>query len=500
MTAGGGPRQATFSAWPGFELPSFDGVGDGLRVGPPSEEHLDAVYYDAKDLRLVRAGVTVRHRSGRTGAVWTVTFAPPGAAGPARREVDVVLPAGPPPGEVLALVRAHLRAAELVPVAHLRTRRRRLELLQADHVLAEVDDDEVSVLDGEHVAARYREVTVEIAPDAPATLLDDLVARVRAAGAGAPDAMPRLVRALGPAALEPPDLVPVEVDESASTADLLRASFTASVRRLVEHDPAVRLDDDPEAVHQARVGARRLRADLRTFQPVLDRDRVEAVVDELRWLGQVLGAVRDADVLAARLDRASRRLPTEADQQAARALVHRLEVERGRAQEQVVQALGSPRYAALLDQVVDLAHAPPVVAGTVPASDVLPELVGRQLRAVAEAVDRLPATPDDDALHRVRKKAKRARYAAEAAAPVCGRPAARLGRKLARVQDVLGARQDAVVAESWLRRAALDATPDQALAAGMLVVHQRREVAAVDRRWRATWKAATTPKATRWLR
>ena len=49
--------------------------------------------------------------------------------------------------------------------------------------------------------------------------------------------------------------------------------------------------DDPESVHQARVATRRLRSDLRTFEPFLDERFAAELRGELRWLGAELGAV-----------------------------------------------------------------------------------------------------------------------------------------------------------------------------------------------------------------
>ncbi len=63
----------------------------------------------------------------------------------------------------------------------------------------------------------------------------------------------------------------------------------------------MRLDVDPEGVHQARVASRRLRSDLRTFRTALDPAWAEPLREELRWLGTVLGEARDADVLFDRM-------------------------------------------------------------------------------------------------------------------------------------------------------------------------------------------------------
>ena len=79
--------------------------------------------------------------------------------------------------------------------------------------------------------------------------------------------------------------------------------------RLLRHDPGVRLGIDIEDVHQARVATRRLRSDLRTFQPLLDEAWADALRDELRWLGAELGRVRDAEVLRDRLRAAATTLP-----------------------------------------------------------------------------------------------------------------------------------------------------------------------------------------------
>src|SRR5690606_22559605 len=146
-----------------------------------------------------------------------------------------------------------------------------------------------------------------------------------------------------------------------------------------------------------------------------------------------------------------------------------LSEQRAEAQRAAVEALGSPRYAALIERLVGIALDPPLVAkARKEAAKVAPGPVAKPVKALAKAVDKLPRHPTDDDLHGVRKRAKRARYASEAVAPVCGAAAERLGRALKHLQDVLGDHQDAVVAESWLREAATAVPADQAMAAGLL--------------------------------
>ncbi len=113
----------------------------------------------------------------------------------------------------------------------------------------------------------------------------------------------------------------------------------------------------------------------------------------------------------------------------------------------------SPRYLALLDHLVDAAREP-ALALDADVDDL--ELAGfarRPWRKLRKAVDALGDDPSDHELHRVRIRAKRARYASEAVAPVFGKRAREFARAMAAVQDVLGEHQDAVVASEWLRAA-----------------------------------------------
>ena len=403
------------------------------------------------------------------------------------------------PVALASLVLAYARVP-LVPVARIHTVRSGVDLIDGEgSKVAEVVDDEVSVINDGRVAARFREVEVELGETAPAGLLDAVVSRLREAGAGAPDSTPKVMRALGPRALAAPDVEIPALGRKPRAADVVTQAITSSVCRILHHDPGARLGDDPEDVHQARVGTRRLRSDLRTFGPILDEAWLTPLRDDLRWLAGLLGAVRDADVLDDRLRRQAGRL-TERSAQALAPVFVQLSRERDDARALLLSAMTSPRYVALLDELVLAARAPRFAPGAQrPARKVVPKLVAGPWKKLRAQLRRLPSDPSSEDLHQVRIRTKRVRYAAEAAVPLVGKWAGRLAQALAGLQTVLGDHQDAVVAERWLRRSTAPADPGAQEAVEALIAMQRGEAQDCQSRWRPAWERASAKRLRTWL-
>lgn len=493
-------REVKLAAWGGFEMPPLDGVIDGVTSRPITERKLDATYHDTSDLRLARSGVSLRHRAGDR-LPWTVKL-PDGEAGPVmqRREISFDGPAAAMPPEARSLVAAYVRSAALAGVARLKTVRNGIELLVDGDVVAEVVDDEVSVYHGRRLASRFREVEVEVTDGASPDLLVAVVRVLRSAGASGPEAVSKVARALGPRAQAAPDLPPAPVTPESDLAGAVRAAVTAATARIIAHDPGVRMGEDPEDVHQARVGTRRLRSDLRTFGPLLDPEWVAGLRREAGWLAGLLGVVRDAEVLIERLERQAHSL-SPADVGPLPALLGRLSADRDQGRVEVLAAMDGERYAAFLDALVAAAAAPALAGGvgSEAAAVALPAMVRRPWRRLRRAVRALEPEPVDDALHAVRILAKHCRYAAEAAAPVVGKPAAVFAAAVARLQTVLGDHQDACFAEAWLRTHVTRAEAAEAMLLGQLIGMQRAEAAASRARWPAVWEQAADPKLRAWL-
>ena len=368
-------REVKLEVGVGFRIPDLDGVTPGVTARPQPELHLQAVYVDTPDLRLARSGLTLRHRSerapGASPGEWTLKL-PEHSSEPglSRREINWPGRWGPVPTEIAGLVRAYRRTAALGPVARLVTHRRRTILCgRLGEPLLEVDDDVVSVMEGRRLAARFREVEVEVVGAVPPNLLEAVVTRIEGAGAIAGDARSKLARAIGVRAVEPPDVVPVPIERAAPMAEVIRAAIAQGYLRLVAHDLGVRLDEDPEDVHQARVATRRLRSDLRTFRAFLPGDWAADIRAELGWLAEALGGARDADVMLERLQAEVESLDPR-DAGPAAALLGRLVAGRDEAREHLMAVFDSERYGALLDRLVVAARELPPMK--VPTTEVEP--------------------------------------------------------------------------------------------------------------------------------
>ncbi|MCU1604108.1 MAG: hypothetical protein JWP46_573 [Modestobacter sp.] len=482
-----------------FVLPDLTGVPGVASVAEPVEHILEAAYYDTTDLRLARARVTLRRRTGGTDAGWHVKL--PAAAG-ARRELHSPLgrAARTPPKTVLAPVLGIVRSAAVTQVALLHTRRLVTELCDADgRVLAEVADDHVTGTalpagPGEAaVVSAWREVEVELV-DGNDELLAAAGAALVAGGAEPGRSPSKLSRVLADRldALIPPlpqvTAVPEPVADTTGRAkgkkgkkgkkakgrrpapggvtgtagDVLRAALVTQATSLQDADVMVR-SDQPDGVHQLRVACRRLRSVLAAFRPVLDRAATEHVRAELQWIGAQLAGSRDAEVAVAHLRELVAAQPPELvlGPVAARLQQEDLrDIQAGG--DEARRTLASPRYLQALDALVELVADPPLnERAAEPAAPVVTEVLahtGTRLRHLVEAAR---GVEDPAALHDVRKAAKRLRYTAEVAEPVLGAPVTELIGALKDVQQVLGDRQDTFLTREVCTRLGL-----QAFAAG----------------------------------
>jgi CHAD domain-containing protein len=472
------------------ELPDLSGAIDGATLGAVEERLIVDTYYDTADLRLARWGCTVRYRQGDG---WVVKI-PRSSKGLVvdRDELAFGGKPGDPPARVLNLVAPLSRGAAIEEVASLRTRRHARAWANDGAVpVAEMTLDEVAGTATGSDAVCFRELEVELAPDADARLLDGIVERLSSTDDAVPDPVPKLVRVLGSAATEPADVVPSKLPAKPTAAEVIEAALSKSVVRLLLHLPVARLGTDPEGVHQARVACRRLRSDLQTFESLVDAEWAAALRVELRFLIDDLGLIRDSDVLGARLLAAIDSDP-EIDREAGLMIVGRLHDQRKRDRQRLLRRLGNERTMTLLDDLVVAANAPATLPRAArPAKKVMPKLVRKPWRHLHRAVERLGDDPSPAELHRIRILSKRVRYASEAVAPATGKRAARFARDAADIQDALGELNDAAVARAWLRSTAGELDGPTAFVAGQLAQQLANDAGPNLERWRSAYRSMT---------
>jgi CHAD domain-containing protein len=488
-------RELKLNAPADFRIPDLS--VSNLESVAAARRFLDAVYFDTADLRLARWGCSLRHR---TDEGWTIKLPLTEDRDlQQRNEVTFQGRWDEVPVGAVALVRGFTRGARLVQIARLRTVRRPVLLIdRLGRCLAEVVDDDVSTYRGEGPAGRFREIEIELADGTDQELINGIVTALQDAGAGAVTRLSKLARALGAPALSDADVVVADASRDATAAEVVRAAFARSVHRFITHMPGVHLGEDPEALHQARVGTRRLRSDLRTFGPLLEEGWVMPLRDELRWLGAALGTVRDIDVLAQRLTSTAEQLPP-AEASAQRLMMKTLEMEREARRRELLAGIDGHRYVELLDAMVDAANQPQILpAAQQPGGMALTELARIPFERLQQTVEDLPENPEDEYLHRIRIWAKRVRYAAEAIAPVVGKKARRFAAAAADLQDTLGELQDATVAHAWLAQLA-DLNPALAFAAGQLAGLELVRSEQSRRRWKRKWDVLCSQKLRSWM-
>ncbi len=425
--------------------PSFEGLSSVARVERSPSQHLEAVYFDTPGHDLASRHVTLRRRTGGSDAGWHLKL----PAGPdTRTEVRAPLDdgaGGEVPDALRDVVLAIVRDRPLEPVARISTART-VDLLfdPAGSAIAEFSDDKVTASASDGDEQQWREWELEliegssVSPD----LLDRLANRLLDAGAVPAGHGSKLARVLAGAG---------EDDESESQTtriDPIHRAVAEQVDQLVEWDRAVRADVY-DSVHQMRVTTRKIRSLLQSSEDAFGISDDAWILDELRQLASVLGVARDAEVLAERYERALNDLPDDLVRGPIRKrLVDGAKRRYKSGLRRSLIAMRSERYFRLLDALDGLVAAePPSTPGEEPVPVTIDSAYKRVRKAAKNAAD---ATDEDrdEALHRIRKGAKRLRYTAAATG------ADKVSDRAKSIQSLLGDHQDSVVSRTHLSQQA----------------------------------------------
>jgi CHAD domain-containing protein len=417
-------------------------VPDGGRLDEEMRK-LDNIYFDTPGAGLRSFGITLRRRVGGSETGWQLKV----PNGTARTELQSGWQGKTPPPELLEALKGLLAGESLDPVGTIRTTRTAHQVLNGDgELVVEIADDQVESgpPDGGTMLHSWHEVEVELGPAGKKKALKQARKMLLAAGASPSTHRTKLDRALG-TALGNGQIAAVE---PGTVGELVATYLAPQCDVLASNDVGMRTGRP--AVHKTRVAARRLRSTLRMFDDVFDAAPAEELDNELSWYADLLGAVRDRDILSSRLTKQIAELPPQQVRGPIEAEITKaLAAERQEALDRLNERIGGIRYGHLIQLLRGWRSAPPFTAA---ASEEAAAAVKYVDKAKKKADKRLRKADDDiDQLHRARKATKRARYAAELVEPVDSDMKV-IAKDAEELQTLLGEHQDAVVAADFLAK------------------------------------------------
>jgi CHAD domain-containing protein len=261
---------------------------------------------------------------------------------------------------------------------------------------------------------------------------------------------------------EPEHSLDLRFDHDPSIESAFQTIADACLRQYSINEECLRAGIEPEAIHQARVAIRRLRAAFSMFKGIVAGDDADNIRKELKWLSDLLGKARDLDVfvdsqlMVIKLEHPG--VPGLEE------LVQSVESMRNDSHNQLQEAIHSHKLRQLILSAVRCVHNgewmlsdESAISRETPFLDFAKSELDRRFGSVRK---NKKAVRGHDALkrHRVRIKAKKLRYMAEFLKTLApGRAFSQTSKKLKRLQDLLGALNDQIAEERLLGQVAQEA-------------------------------------------
>lgn len=513
--------ESTFDVSTSADVPDLT-LGGEQEARAEQVHHLSATYYDAEDLRLTRAKITVRRRTGGKDDGWHVKLpaVETSAGSTGRTELSFPLTdSADVPDEVRTAVWGYARHDELIPIARIDNERHETVVERDGSAIVEFCDDHVRgtrLRDG--AAISWREWELELVDSergGSVDVLSRLSAACLDAGASASPLASKLAKTIGP-------VDDVAAPASSAVASMLRAD----VDKLLSGDAGARLGQEV-GIHAMRTSARNLQTTLNAHAKELaaageamNTERlgshgvdIASLECELKELIRMLGKSRDVQVVRARLHEVSDGYPRDLVPDSVRDRISsELDQEEQRTAKRVTMGLENARYLALLDSLDEVIEAAgemetPTDAQRVrsgrpkeiissgkkglgkgksgaPTSDLVVQGAQRQFKRFDKARARVEDELDslnltlaqrEELTHTLRKRNKALRRTAASISSKEMPQVVSLRSASERLHDVLGDVQDSVTARQWIRRISrrAEAAGEPTFGFGLLFEHER---------------------------
>ncbi len=287
----------------------------------------------------------------------------------------------------------------------------------------------------------------------------------------------------------------VALDSGMSIDDAFKAIVWASLAQLQANEHGMQVSRDPEYLHQMRVALRRMRSAFRTFSDALRQEEATHFVAEIRWLARELGPARDWDVfMSGTLSPVLSEFRGHGGLAALKKCAARA---RTASRRRAKSAIESPRFrrlslmlpAWMLADSCFKQKESGLAASSVPVPTFAGAALKRRFAAVRKRGRKLRQLSAAE-LHLLRIAIKKLRYILDSFAMFYDekRTARMLGR-LARLQDVLGAINDAATVAGLLESLGAKSAKDMNEARGMVRGWSKGRADALKYELNAAWAA-----------
>ena len=446
-----------------------------LKQARGSTKHLVSVYYDTPAFELLRKAVALRVRKVGQRRIQTIKRTPePGQSPIARREWEKPIKGDSPDlsqvedPELRRLIEPHAQHGALRPVFVTDVRRQIWPIrIGASEIECALDVGEIKA-NGK--TSPVCEVELELISGTSSKLFElarrlNRTVPLRIEYTSKAERGYNLVTGTRPGAKRGDS---VHLDAGLT----VRTAFAAIARTCASHIlgnvQSAHHGEDPEGVHQLRVGIRRLRAAFSVFGNAVPQADREAIGGELRWLQQELGPAREWDVfIDSTMKIVAKRLHSG---KGLEALLDAAEIERRRGYERTRAALTERRHTDLLLNLeawlgaLMTDGASPIDNEQRAAQNGTENILDLPIRGFATEILRARHAKvqklggrgrkmRDDQLHELRIRVKKLRYAIEFFRDLYNEKSIkRFVASLRGLQEVLGTAHDALVAEDLIPR------------------------------------------------